>query len=99
MNGRDGVETRRRVRVERGVYRQPNGKYAVCFVLDDKPRFAPSRGDGRALGAEAPGAQSRPRGSGHGFAPGWRGDRRGGASPPVIRSRSRRRMCCSASGR
>ena len=29
----------RRVRVERGVYRQPNGKYAVCFMLDGKPRF------------------------------------------------------------
>jgi integrase len=28
-----------RVRVERGVYRQPNGKYAVCFMLDGKPRF------------------------------------------------------------
>src|SRR5918996_5502137 len=39
MNGRDGVETRGRVRVERGVYRQPNGKYAVCFMLDGKPRF------------------------------------------------------------
>jgi len=29
----------RRSRVERGVYRQPNGKYAVCFMLDGKPRF------------------------------------------------------------
>jgi integrase len=29
----------RRVRVERGVYRQRNGKYAVCFMLDGKPRF------------------------------------------------------------
>ena len=28
-----------RSRVERGVYRQPNGKYAVCFMLDGKPRF------------------------------------------------------------
>jgi integrase len=28
-----------RVRVERGVYRQPNGKYAVCFMLAGKPRF------------------------------------------------------------
>ena len=29
----------RRVRVERGIYRQPNGKYTVCFMLDGKPRF------------------------------------------------------------
>jgi integrase len=28
-----------RVPVERGVYRQPNGKYAVCFMLDGRPRF------------------------------------------------------------
>ena len=29
----------RRVRVERGIYQQPNGKYAVCFMVDGKPRF------------------------------------------------------------
>jgi hypothetical protein len=29
----------RRARVERGVYQQPNRKYAVCFMLDGKPRF------------------------------------------------------------
>lgn len=29
----------RRVRVERGIYRQPNGKYAVCFMLEGKARF------------------------------------------------------------
>jgi integrase len=29
----------KRVRVERGIYRQPNGKYAVCFMLDGRPRF------------------------------------------------------------
>ena len=34
-----------RVRVERGVYRQPNGKYAVCFMLDGKPRFRTVDGD------------------------------------------------------
>lgn len=28
-----------RVRIERGVYRQPNGKYAVCFMVSGKPRF------------------------------------------------------------
>jgi integrase len=35
----------RRERVERGVYRQPNGKYAVCFMLDGKPRFRTVDGD------------------------------------------------------
>lgn len=44
MNERDGVEASR-VRVERGVYRQPNGKYAVCFMLDGKPRFRTVDGD------------------------------------------------------
>jgi DNA-directed RNA polymerase subunit N (RpoN/RPB10) len=34
-----------RARVERGVYRQPNGKYAVCFMLDGKPRFRTVDGD------------------------------------------------------
>ena len=33
------VPSRRQVRVERGIYRQANGKYAVCFMLDGKPRF------------------------------------------------------------
>jgi hypothetical protein len=28
-----------RIRVERGIYRQHNGKYAVCFMVDGKPRF------------------------------------------------------------
>ena len=45
MNERDVVEMRRRVRVKRGVYRQPNGKYAVCFMLDGKPRFRTVDGD------------------------------------------------------
>jgi integrase len=34
-----------RVRVERGIYRQPNGKYAVCFMLAGKPRFRTVEGD------------------------------------------------------
>lgn len=29
----------RRVRVEQGIYRQPNEKYAVCFMVDGKPTF------------------------------------------------------------
>jgi hypothetical protein len=35
----------RRERVERGVYRQPNGKYAVCFMLNGEPRFRTVEGD------------------------------------------------------
>jgi hypothetical protein len=45
MNRREGVETRRRVRVECGVYRQPNGKYAVRVTLDGRPRFRTVEGD------------------------------------------------------
>src|SRR6266498_5178941 len=29
----------RRVRVERGIYRQTNGKYAVCVMVEGRPRF------------------------------------------------------------
>jgi hypothetical protein len=29
----------RRVRVEQGIYLQPNGKYAVCFMAAGRPRF------------------------------------------------------------
>ena len=35
----EGARPGRRVRVERGIYRQANGKYVVCFMLDGKPRF------------------------------------------------------------
>ena len=28
-----------RVRVEQGIYQQPNGKYAVCFMVEGRPRF------------------------------------------------------------
>ena len=35
----EGTGLTGRVRVERGIYRQANGKYAVCFMLDGKPRF------------------------------------------------------------
>ena len=35
----DGLLPKRRVRIERGIYRQPSGKYAVCFMLDGRPRF------------------------------------------------------------
>ena len=30
----------RRVRVQRGVYRQPNGKYAVCVMVDGPTTFS-----------------------------------------------------------
>src|SRR5260370_14957499 len=40
-----GSRSSRRVRVERGIYRQANGKYAVCFMLDGKPRFRTVGGD------------------------------------------------------
>jgi len=33
------TKSTRRVRVERGIYRQANGKYVVCFMLDGRPRF------------------------------------------------------------
>jgi hypothetical protein len=29
----------RRRRVERGIYLQPNGRYAVCVMADGRPRF------------------------------------------------------------
>ena len=35
----------RRERVERGIYRQANGNYAVCFMLAGKPRFRTIAGD------------------------------------------------------
>lgn len=35
----DRTRPARRYRVERGIYRQPNGKYAVCVMVDGRPRF------------------------------------------------------------
>ena len=29
----------RRVRVERGIYRQENGRFAVCVMVERRPRF------------------------------------------------------------
>jgi hypothetical protein len=34
-----GSSSTRRVRVERGIYRQPNGKYAVCWRHAGRLRF------------------------------------------------------------
>ena len=39
MQAGNGRACRRRVCVEQGIYRQPNGKYAVCFMLDGRPTF------------------------------------------------------------
>jgi hypothetical protein len=35
----DDPEPGRREQGERGVYRQPNGKFALCFMLNGEPRF------------------------------------------------------------
>jgi hypothetical protein len=40
------------VRVERGIYRQANGKYVLCFMLDGKPWFR-TVGSGSRAGAGA----------------------------------------------
>jgi len=29
----------RRIRIERGLYQQSNGKYAVCVIVEGRPRF------------------------------------------------------------
>ncbi len=40
LQGTTGTPDRgRRVRVERGIYLQPNGNYAVCVVQEHRPRF------------------------------------------------------------
>jgi integrase len=38
-------ESRGRVRVERGIYRQPNGRYAVCVMIDGRPSLRTVAGD------------------------------------------------------
>ena len=45
----------RRVRVEQGIYLQPNGKYAVCFMAAGRPRF---RTVGYDIGEDSDGADS-----------------------------------------
>jgi hypothetical protein len=46
--------TGRRSRVERGIYRQPNGRYTVCFMLDGRPTF-------RTVGYDLDGARRERR--------------------------------------
>jgi hypothetical protein len=36
---RDEHGPAQRIRVEQGIYQQPNGKYAVCFMVEGRPRF------------------------------------------------------------
>jgi integrase len=45
MESKKAAAQGRRVRVERSIYRQPNGKYAVCFMLAGRPRFRTVAGE------------------------------------------------------
>ena len=45
MDANDTGVPKRRTRVERGIYREPSGRYAVCFMLRGKPRFRTVSGD------------------------------------------------------
>jgi integrase len=45
MEAKKATAQRGRVRVERGIYRQANGKYAVYFRLAGRPRFRTIDGD------------------------------------------------------
>jgi hypothetical protein len=45
MDANDNGTPERRTRVERGIYREPSGRYAVCFMLHCKPRFRTVDGD------------------------------------------------------
>jgi integrase len=45
MESKKATGEGRRVRVERGIYRQPNGKHSVCFMLAGNPRFRTVAGD------------------------------------------------------
>src|SRR5439155_6742298 len=39
MDANDNGVPKRRTRIERGIYREPSGRYAACFMLHGKPRF------------------------------------------------------------
>jgi integrase len=45
MQSEKGSESAGRVRVERGIYRQTNGKYAVCVMIDGRPSLRTVAGD------------------------------------------------------
>jgi integrase len=45
MQSERGSESTGRVRVERGIYRQTNGRYAVCVMLDGRPSLRTVAGD------------------------------------------------------
>ncbi len=45
MQAERSSESTGRVRVERGIYRQTNGKYAVCVMIDGRPSLRTVTGD------------------------------------------------------
>jgi Phage integrase, N-terminal SAM-like domain len=45
MQSERGSESTGRVRVERGIYRQTNGRYAVCVMIDGRPSLRTVAGD------------------------------------------------------
>jgi integrase len=45
MRSERASESTGRVRVERGIYRQPNGRYAVCVMIDGRPSLRTVAGD------------------------------------------------------
>jgi integrase len=53
MQPKRSSESRRRVRVERGIYRQPNGRYAVCVMIDGRPSLRRSRATSSRRGSSA----------------------------------------------
>ena len=96
----------RRVRVERGIYGEAHGKYAVCLMLDGGRAFAPSattsssRGcsDFRSCGRHGLGSKRPRRGCCCGCGCGWKLSPAGGlgatsaGSPPVSGDRGRSRL-------
>ena len=45
MQSERSSESTGRVRVERGIYRQTNGRYAVCVMIDGRPSLRTVAGD------------------------------------------------------
>jgi hypothetical protein len=45
MQSERGSGSTGRVRIERGIYRQTNGRYAVCVMLDGRPSLRTVAGD------------------------------------------------------
>jgi hypothetical protein len=51
-----------RVRVEQGIYQQPNGKYAVCFMVEGNRAFEPSATTSTPPASSAPPTSTQPDG-------------------------------------